>query len=161
MRWARMRYSGFACDLERQLLIHARGHRDILRNLVLARLAPLARPAICTASVLTPFRLHGHALHRQWAQPKRVAKTGGHALKFHHPAGLRLLVNTIQRRYVEILQPRGHAFVGGKHKLFDQAVGPAAFGTNDALHRALGIELDDWLRQIKINGPAALTLSVQ
>src|ERR1700722_4913347 len=148
-------------DLERQLLIHARRHGDILRNLILTGLAALARPAISLASVFTPFRLHGHALHRQWAQAKRVAKPSGHTLEFHYAARFRLFVNSIQRRYVEVLQPRGHALVGGKHKLFDQAVGPATFGPNDALHRALGIEFDHRLRQIKVNGPAALALSVQ
>src|ERR1700689_3120291 len=70
-----------ARDLERQLLIHARGDGNILRDLVLARLAALAcAAASSTASHFAPFRLHSHALHRQWAQAKRVAKTGSHAL---------------------------------------------------------------------------------
>ena len=70
-------------------------------------------------------------------------------------------MNSIQRRYVEVLQPGGHAFVGREHEFFNQAVGPAALGANDALHRSLGIEFNDRLGQIEINRTAALALLVQ
>ncbi len=87
---ALLRLAGY---LERQLLIHARGDRDIFGDLILARLVAPARRA---ASLLAALRLHGHTLHRQRTQAKRVAKGSSHGFKVGDAAWFRLFVNSIQ-----------------------------------------------------------------
>ena len=57
--------------------------------------------------------------------------------------------------------PVGDALVGGEHELFDEAVGPAALGADDGLHVAVGVELDDGLGEVEVDGAAAVALGVE
>src|SRR5579859_2398808 len=70
-----LRLAGY---LERQLLIHARGHGDILCDLILSRLLTAARTA---ASLLTALRLHGYPFHRQSTQAEGVTKGSRHGFE--------------------------------------------------------------------------------
>ena len=67
-----------------------------------------------------------------------------------------LLVDAVERRDAEILKPDGDTLVGGEHELFNEAVGPGAFGAGDAAHLAVLVELDDRLGEIEINVTHAL-----
>src|SRR5258708_17494474 len=144
--------------LERQLLIHAGGNGDVCGNRILAR---LMTPAGRAASLLAALRLHGHAFHRQRAKTEGVAKGSRYSFEFSYASRFRLFVDSIQRWYVEVLQPGSDALVGRDHELFDQTIGPAALGTNDALHGAAGIKFNDRLGQVEIDRSAALALAMQ
>ena len=58
-------------------------------------------------------------------------------------------------------EPGGDALVGGEHELFDQAVRPAALGADDGFHVAVGVELDDGLGEVEVDGAATLALGIE
>ena len=133
-----------ALDAMRQLLIHSRRYRNVFRQFVGPR---RAAGALRIAAVA----LHLDALDRQRAQAERVAKAGGQILELDHAARLRLFVDAIERGHAPILDPGGHAFVGGQHEFLDQTVGPGALGLGDAAHLALLVELDHRLGQVEVD----------
>ena len=58
-------------------------------------------------------------------------------------------------------EPVGDALVGAEHELFDEAMRPAALAAHDGLHVAIGVELDDWLGEIEVDGAAAHALRIE
>ena len=62
---------------------------------------------------------------------------------------------------IALLQVRGNGFIGGQHELFDQAMGPVALASRDALHHAQFIKLNHRFRHVKVNGAALYPLAIQ
>jgi hypothetical protein len=58
-------------------------------------------------------------------------------------------------------EPVRDALVGGEHELFDEAVRPAALGADDGFHVAVGVELDDGLGEVEVDGAATVALGVE
>src|SRR5262249_6870272 len=102
--------------------------------------------ALITASLYT--------LDGQGPDTQRVAKAGGDGFKFIDTLGVGLFMDAVEAGNAKLLQVRSHGFIGGKHELFNQSVGPVALGGRNAFHEAMLIEFNYRLGQVKINGAA-------
>ena len=145
-----------ARDLRGEPLIHLRRHGNRLGDLVRADHAPA--PA---SDGIAPVGLHRHPLHGQAGKSERVAEAAGRLLEVEDALGVGRLVDAIDAGDCVRPDPPRHALVGAEHELLDQAVRPAALGAHDRLHVAVGIELDDRLGQIEVDGAAAVALGIQ
>ena len=101
-----------------------------------------------------------HAFHRKRSKTKRITEARGEFFKLHHAARFRLFVDAIERGHAHVLEPGGHAFVGGEHEFFDEAVGPGALGFGYAAHLPVFIKLDHRLGKIEVDAAAFFTAAV-
>ncbi len=67
----------------------------------------------------------------------------------------------MKRRDSALFQILRDGFVGREHKFFDQAMSDVALAADDAEHAPFGIEFDDRLGKIEINGAASDAPSVE
>ena len=101
------------------------------------------------------------ALDGEAARSRGSSRTGGGLLEVDDALGVGHLVDAVDAGDALGFEPGGDALVGGEHELFDEAVGPAALGADDGGHVALGVELDDGLGEVEVDGAAAVALGVE
>ncbi len=144
---------GRADDPRGEALVHLRGNGDVLGHLVSLSLA-VGSPDIAAvaAGLDAPYGQAGEA--------ERVAELAGGFLEIEDAFGVGSLVDAIDARGLG-LDPVGDALVGREHELLDEAVRPPALRAHNGLHVAVGIELDDGLGEVEVDGAAALTLGVE
>jgi len=87
---------------------------------------------------------------------ERVAEGASQLFELEDFAGVRLLMNAMERFDAAVKKIRGDGAIGGEHEFFDEAVSNVAFAARDVGHALLFVEFDDRFGRSKSMEPRSL-----